>query len=58
MADSDNNYLGCYFLAWFFSGQKPEPSVLPSEQNPVYFEASVTRETTVVLKDISLKPGG
>lgn len=33
-------------LAWFVLGQKPEPSVLPSEQNPVYFEASVTRETT------------
>lgn len=33
-------------LAWFVLGQKPKPSVLPSEQNPVYFEASVTRETT------------
>lgn len=33
-------------LAWFVLGQKPEPSVLLSEQNPVYFEASVTRETT------------
>lgn len=44
-------------LAWFVSGQKPEPSVLPSEQNPVYFEASVTRETLVVLKGIALEPG-